>query len=85
VRVLTVLVEVHWARKVQATMPQIKESHLQEDHIIEISNKEGRAVSTQNNAARYERKNGIAEHVYRLLGAIAAPIRGGKSIIFKLN
>jgi hypothetical protein len=43
--------EVHWARRVQAPMPQISGINLQENHIIEISNEEGCAVSTQETAA----------------------------------
>jgi hypothetical protein len=34
-RRLTALVEVHWARRVQAPMPQISGPHLQKNHIIE--------------------------------------------------
>jgi hypothetical protein len=51
-RRLTALVEVHWARRVQAPMPQISGPNLQEKHIIETCKEEGCAVSTQETAAR---------------------------------
>jgi hypothetical protein len=44
---LTALVEVHWARRVQAPMPQISGPNLQENHMIETYKEEGCAVSTQ--------------------------------------
>jgi hypothetical protein len=50
-RRLTALVEVHWARRVQAPMPQMSGPHLQENHIIETCKEEGCAVSTQETAA----------------------------------
>jgi hypothetical protein len=50
-RRLTALVEVHWARRVQAPMPQISGPYLQENHIIDTFQKEGSAVSTQETAA----------------------------------
>jgi hypothetical protein len=37
----TALVEVHWARRVQASMPQISGPNLQENHIIETCKEEG--------------------------------------------
>jgi hypothetical protein len=40
-RRLTALVEVHWARRVQAPMPQISGPNLQENHIIETCKEEG--------------------------------------------
>jgi hypothetical protein len=51
-RRLTALVEVHWARRLQAPMPQISGPNLQENHIIETCTEEGCAVSTQETAAR---------------------------------
>jgi hypothetical protein len=51
-RHLTALVQVHWARRVQAPMSQISGPNLQENHIIETFKEEGRAVSTQETAAR---------------------------------
>jgi hypothetical protein len=39
------LVEIHWARRVQAPMPQIREPNLQENRIIEIFKEEGYAIS----------------------------------------
>jgi hypothetical protein len=53
-RRLTALFEVHWAKSVQAPMPQISGFNLQENQIIETSKEEGRAVSTQETAARRE-------------------------------
>jgi hypothetical protein len=41
----TALVEVHWARRMQASMPQISGPNLQENHIIETCKEEGCAVS----------------------------------------
>jgi hypothetical protein len=67
-RRLTALVEVHWARRVQAPMPQISGPNWQENHIIETCTEEGCAVSTQETAARRKWK---IWHVYRLLGPIA--------------
>jgi hypothetical protein len=49
-RRLTALVEVNWARRVQALMPQISGSNLQENHIIDLCKEEGCAVSTQETA-----------------------------------
>jgi hypothetical protein len=51
-RRLTELIEVHWARRVQAPVPQISGPPLQEIHIIEPLKEEGCAVSTQETAAR---------------------------------
>jgi hypothetical protein len=51
-RRLTALVEVHWARRVQAPMPQISGPNVQENHIIETCKEEGCAVSTQETSAR---------------------------------
>jgi hypothetical protein len=51
-RRLTALVEVHWARRVQAPMPQISGPNLQENQIIETYKDEGCAVSTQETFAR---------------------------------
>jgi hypothetical protein len=50
-RRLTALVEVHWARRMQAPMPQISGPNLQENQIIETCKEEGCAVSTQESAA----------------------------------
>jgi hypothetical protein len=50
-RRLTARVEVHWAQRVQAPMPQISRPNLQENHIIETCKEEGCAVSTQETAA----------------------------------
>jgi hypothetical protein len=50
--VLTTLFEVHWARRVQAPMPQISGTNSQENHIIETCKEEGCAISTQKTAAR---------------------------------
>jgi hypothetical protein len=44
-------------RRVQATMPQISEPNIQAYLIIETSNKEKCAVSTQKISARRENKN----------------------------
>jgi hypothetical protein len=73
-RRLTALVEVLWARKVQAPMPQISGSNLQKNHIIETCKEEGCAVSTQETAARRKWKWDIW-HVYRPRGPTAVPIR----------
>jgi hypothetical protein len=62
-RRLTALVQVHWARRVQAPMPQISGLNLQENQIIETCKEEGCAVSTQETAARREWE---MEHVTRL-------------------
>jgi hypothetical protein len=51
-RRLTALVEFHWARRVQAPMPQISGPDLQENHIIETYKREGCAVSIQETVAR---------------------------------
>jgi hypothetical protein len=61
-RRLTAL-EVHWARRVQAPMPQISGTNLQENHIIETCNEEGCAVSTQETAVRSKWET---EHLTRL-------------------
>jgi hypothetical protein len=53
-RRLAVLVEVYWARRVQALMPQISGFNLQEIQIIEICKEEEFAISTQETAARRE-------------------------------
>jgi hypothetical protein len=53
-RRLTALIEVHWARRVQAPMPQISGPNLQENHIIETCKEEGCTVSTQETAERRE-------------------------------
>jgi hypothetical protein len=50
----TALVEVHWARRVQATIPQISGFNLQESQIIKICKEEGCAVSTLEPDARSE-------------------------------
>jgi hypothetical protein len=51
-RRLTALAEGHWARRVQAPTPQIIESNLQKNHIIETCKEEWCAVSTQEISAR---------------------------------
>jgi hypothetical protein len=53
-RRLTALAEVHWARRVQAPMPQMSGPNLQENHILETCKEEGCAVSTQETAALKE-------------------------------
>jgi hypothetical protein len=53
-RRLAALAEVHWARIVQAPMPQISGPNLQENRIIETCKEEGCAVSTQETVARRE-------------------------------
>jgi hypothetical protein len=64
---LTALVEVHWARRVQAPMLQISGPNLQENHIIETCKEDGRAVSTQESAAREKMVNGTFDtHSARL-------------------
>jgi hypothetical protein len=45
--VLTALVEVHWARRVQAPMPKSSEPNSQENHITETFKEKGCSVSTQ--------------------------------------
>jgi hypothetical protein len=55
-RRLTVLVEVHWARRAQAPMPQISGPNIQENHLIETCKEEGCAVSTQETVARRKLK-----------------------------
>jgi hypothetical protein len=62
-RRLTALGEVHWARRVQAPMPQISGPNLQENHKIETCKEEGCAVSTLETAARREWEMG---HLARL-------------------
>jgi hypothetical protein len=62
-RRLTALVEVHWARRVQAPMPQISGPNLQENHIIETCKEEECAVSTQETAARRESEMGHFTHL----------------------
>jgi hypothetical protein len=62
-RRLTALVEVHWARRVQAPMPQISGPNLQENHIIEICKEEGCAVFTRETAAR---RKWVMEQLTRL-------------------
>jgi hypothetical protein len=62
-RRLTALVKVHWARRVQAPMPQTSGPHLQESHIIETCKGEGCAVSTQETATRRKWEMG---HLTRL-------------------
>jgi hypothetical protein len=57
------LFEVHWARRVQALMPQVSGLNLQENHIIETCKEEGCAVSTQETAAR---RKWETEHLARL-------------------
>jgi hypothetical protein len=52
----TALVEVHWARRVQAPMPQICGPDLQENNIIETCKEEGCTVSIQETAARRKRE-----------------------------
>jgi hypothetical protein len=51
-RRLTALVEVDWARRVQAPMPQISKPDLQENRIIATRKEDGCAVSTQETAAQ---------------------------------
>jgi hypothetical protein len=51
-RRLTALVEVHWARREQAPMPQISGPNLQKNQINETCKEEGCAVSTQETTAR---------------------------------
>jgi hypothetical protein len=46
------LVEIHWARRLQALMPQISGPNLQENHVIETCKEEGCAVSKEETAAR---------------------------------
>jgi hypothetical protein len=70
-RRLTALVEVNWARRVQAPMPQISGRNSQENYIIETCKEEGCAVSTQETAARRENGKWNILHLYRLLGPIA--------------
>jgi hypothetical protein len=60
---LTALVEVRWARRVQAPMPQISGSNLQENNVIETCKEEGCAVSTQETATRRKWEMG---HLTRL-------------------
>lgn len=55
-------VEVHWARRVQAAIPQISEPKLQE-HIIETGEEEGCAVSRQEIEVQREVENGNADYV----------------------
>jgi hypothetical protein len=62
-RRLTALVEVHWARRVQAPMPQISGPNLQGNQIIETYKEEGCAVSTQETAARRKREMGHWTHL----------------------
>jgi hypothetical protein len=62
-RRLTELVEVPWARRVQAPMPQISGPNLLENHLIETYKEEGCAVSTQETAARKKLK---MEHLTRI-------------------
>jgi hypothetical protein len=62
-RRLTALVEVHWARKVQESMPRISGPNLHENQIIGTCKEERRAVSTQETAAR---RKWEVEHVTRL-------------------
>jgi hypothetical protein len=57
-RSLTAHVEVHWARRVQASIPQISGPDLRENHIIDTWKEEGRAISTQETAARREWEDG---------------------------
>jgi formylglycine-generating enzyme required for sulfatase activity len=57
------LVEVHWAQRVQAPMPQISEPNLQEIQIIETCKEEWCAVTTQETAAR---RKWEMEHMTRL-------------------
>jgi hypothetical protein len=73
-RRLTALVEVHWARRVQAPMPQISGPNFQENHITETCKEEGCAVSTQETVAR---RKGETEHLTRLSAPLkkAVPIR----------
>jgi hypothetical protein len=47
---LEALVEVHWARRVQAPMPRSSRPDFQENHTIEVCIKEWCAVSTQETA-----------------------------------
>jgi hypothetical protein len=53
-RRLTALVEVHWARRVQAPMSQISGPNVQKNRFIETGKEEGCAVSTQERATRRE-------------------------------
>jgi hypothetical protein len=57
---LTTLVPVRWSRKL---MSQISESNLQEYQIIETLKEEGSAVSTQETAARKNKKIGCWTHL----------------------
>jgi hypothetical protein len=47
-----VLVDIHWARRVQAPMPKNSGPNSQENHIIETCKEGGCDVSTQETAAR---------------------------------
>jgi hypothetical protein len=62
-RRLTALVEVHWARKVQAPRPQISGPNLQQNRITEACKGGGCAVSMQETAAPREWE---MEHLTRL-------------------
>jgi hypothetical protein len=62
-RRLTALVEVHWARRVQAPMSQISKLNVKENQIIEACKEEGCAVRTQVTAARGKLE---MEHLTRL-------------------
>jgi hypothetical protein len=59
----TALIEVHWARRVQAPMPQISGPNLQEIHIIETYKRRGVRRSTQETVAR---RKWEMEHLTRL-------------------
>jgi hypothetical protein len=74
-RRLTVLVDVYWARRVQASIPQISGPDSRGNHIIETCKEVGCAVSTQETAAQRENGNWKISHVYRLIGPIVVPIR----------
>jgi hypothetical protein len=50
-RRLTALVEVNWARRVQALMPHISKPSLVKNRVIKTCNEEGCAVSTEETAA----------------------------------
>jgi hypothetical protein len=79
-RRLTALVEVHWAQRVQAAMPQMSGPDLQENHIIETCKEEGCAVSTQGIASR---RKWEMEHLTR--SSLLGPLADDAVLLFNLR
>jgi hypothetical protein len=71
---LTALIEVHWARKVQAAMPRISGPNIKEKQIIDVSKKRGIPFPDRKPLRGKDEKKNL-RHVCWPLGQIANSIR----------